>query len=178
MMHLPQMLIIKMKQLLIVRHSKSDRNDPTLLDFDRPLNERGKKNAVEMAKRLIKQDIIPQKLVSSPAVRALSTAKYFADTLGIKRSEIVKVDEIYEASASTLLKVINNLDDESDLTAIFGHNPGLSEIATLLSDNAGLDNLPTTGMALIEFPFEKWSMVSLGTGKLLLYDFPKNTLQF
>ena len=167
-----------MKQLLIVRHAKSDRNDPTLRDFDRPLNERGHKNATEMAKRLIKQDIIPRELVSSPALRALSTAKHFADTLGIDHSKIVKVLDIYEASASTLLKVINGFNDNSDLTAMFGHNPGLSEVATLLSDNAGLDNLPTTGMALIEFPFEKWSMVSFGTGKLLLYDFPKNTLIF
>lgn len=167
-----------MKQLLIVRHAKSDRNDPKLKDFDRPLNERGHKNATEMAKRLTKQDIMPQELVSSPALRALSTAKHFADTLGINHSKIVPVMDIYEASASTLLKVINNLNDNSDFTALFGHNPGLSEIAMLLSDNAGLDNLPTTGMALIEFPFEKWSLVSYGTGKLLLYDFPKNTLLY
>ena len=167
-----------MKQLLIVRHSKSDRNDPTLRDFDRPLNERGQKNAVEMARRLVKQDIIPQELVSSPALRALSTAKYFADTLKIDRSEIVKVEDIYEASSSTLLRVINRLNDQSDLTALFGHNPGLSEIASLLCDNEGLYNLPTSGMALIEFPFEKWNMISLGTGKLLLYDFPKNVLNF
>ena len=167
-----------MKQLLIVRHSKSDRNDPTLKDFDRPLNERGEKNAVEMAKRLVKQEIIPQQLVSSPAKRALSTAKYFADTLGIDGSEIIKVKDIYEASSSTLLKVINSLDNRSDLTALFGHNPGLSEIASLLCDNEGLYNLPTSGMALIEFPFEEWGHVSLGTGKLLLYDFPKNILNF
>ena len=131
-----------------------------------------------MALRLVKQEIIPKQIVSSPALRAISTAAYFADTLNIARSEIVQVKEIYEASASTLLKVINNLSDDSDLTAIFGHNPGLSEIAYQLSDNAGLENLATTGMALIEFPFDKWSMVSRGTGKLLLYDFPKNSFEF
>ena len=167
-----------MKQLLLVRHSKSDRNDPTLDDFDRPLNERGQKNAVEMAKRLVKQEIIPKQIVSSPALRALSTANLFADTLKVKRSDIIKVDTIYEASAAALLKVINSLNDESDLTAIFGHNPGLSEIAYQLTDNASLYSLPTTGMALIEFPFDQWSMVSQGPGKLILYDFPKNTLIF
>jgi phosphohistidine phosphatase len=167
-----------MKQLLIVRHAKSDRNDPSLADFDRPLNDRGHKNAVEMAKRLVKQDIIPGQLVSSPALRAISTANYFADKLGIDRSGIVKNRDIYEASAHTLLKVINGFDDDSDITALFGHNPGLSEIAFQLSDNAGLENLPTCGMALIEFPFDKWSMVSRGTGKLLLYDFPKSTLEY
>lgn len=165
-----------MKQILIVRHAKSDRNDPTLADFDRPLSERGHKNATEMAKRLVKQDIIPAQIVSSPALRAISTANHFADTLGIDRADIIKNRDIYEASATTLLKVINGFNDESDITALFGHNPGLSEIAFQLSDNSGLDNLPTCGMALIEFPFEKWSMVSRGTGKLLLFDFPKSTL--
>lgn len=167
-----------MKQLLIVRHAKSDRNDPGMRDFDRPLNERGQKNAVEMAKRLIKQDLIPKQLVSSPAVRALSTAKLFADTFKMDHSEIRKVESIYEASASALLRVINNLNDESDFTALFGHNPGVSEVAFLLTDNAGLDNLPTTGIALIEFPFEHWNMISAGTGKLLLFDFPKNLPAF
>ena len=167
-----------MKQLLIVRHAKSDRNDPGMRDFDRPLNDRGQKNAVEMAKRLIKQDLIPKQLVSSPALRALTTANLFADTFKKDRSEVVQVESIYEASPVTLLRVINNLDDESDFTAIFGHNPGVSELAFLLTDNAGLDNLPTTGMALIEFPFEHWNMVSVGTGKLLLFDFPKNTAAF
>jgi phosphohistidine phosphatase len=131
-----------------------------------------------MAKRLVKQDIIPQQIISSPALRAISTAKHFADTLKIDHSQIIKVEAIYEANATTLLKVINSLDDDFDFSAIFGHNPGLSEIAFQLTDNASLDNLPTCGMALIEFPFESWSLVSSGTGKLLLFDFPKNTLLF
>ena len=167
-----------MKQLLIVRHSKSDKNDPFLEDFDRPLNERGHKNAREMAQRLVKQQIIPQKILSSPALRALTTANYFADELGIDQSEVIRNKNIYEASASTLLKIINGLNDNADFIAMFGHNPGFSELAYQLSNNAGLDSLPTTGMALIEFPFDSWNLVSSGTGKLLLFDFPKNVLEF
>lgn len=167
-----------MKQLLIVRHAKSDQNNASLNDFDRPLNDRGHKNAPEMAERLIKQDLIPQQIVSSPALRALSTAHYFADTLGITRDKIIKEENIYEASATTLLKIINGFDEQSDFTALFGHNPGLSEIAEQLTGNPELYNLPTTGMALIEFPVDQWSMVSRGTGKLLLYDYPKNVSGF
>ena len=149
-----------MKQLLIVRHSKSDNNDPSLKDFDRSLNERGHKNAQEMAKRLVTQDIIPQKIVSSPALRALTTANYFADKFGIERSAIIKNERIYEASANTLLKIVTGFNEGADFIGFFGHNPGLSELAFQLSNNAGLGSLPTTGMALIEFPFDKWSMVS------------------
>ncbi len=166
-----------MKQLLIVRHSKSDRNDPSLKDFDRPLNSRGEKNAPEMAQRLVIQELIPQQLVSSPALRALSTARHFAKVLKIDLDEIVKEPAIYEASANKLLSVINKLDNRWNFTAIFGHNPGLSEIAEQLTGNPELYNLPTTGMALIEFPVDEWKMVSSGTGKVLLYDFPKNGVQ-
>ncbi len=107
-----------------------------------------------------------------------ATANYFADKFGIERSAIIKNEGIYEASANTLLKIVNGFNDGADFIGFFGHNPSFSELAFQLSNNAGLDNLPTTGMALIEFPFDKWNMVSYGTGKLLLFDFPKNILEF
>ena len=72
------------KQLLLVRHAKSDWDNPKLSDFDRPLNSRGEKNAPEMAKRLLKKGLIPQQIVSSPAVRAITTARYFKKSLGLK----------------------------------------------------------------------------------------------
>ncbi|MBC7912920.1 MAG: histidine phosphatase family protein, partial [Pyrinomonadaceae bacterium] len=72
-----------MKQLLLVRHAKSDWNNSDLTDFERPLNKRGQKDAPEMAERLLHQHIIPQLIVSSPAVRALTTAEHFADAFGI-----------------------------------------------------------------------------------------------
>ena len=78
------------KKLLIIRHAKSDWNNPDLRDFDRPLNERGERNAPEMAKRLIKNDLVPQLLVSSPAVRALTTAELFAQVLGFDKKAIVQ----------------------------------------------------------------------------------------
>jgi phosphohistidine phosphatase len=163
-----------MKQLLLIRHAKSDWNDPTQKDFDRPLNNRGHKNAPEMAHRLVKKGFIPQQLVSSPAMRAQTTAKYFAEAFGIKKSEIQNEQPIYEGSASSLLKVINQLDNGHDLIALFGHNPGLTTIAVNLC-GADIYNIPTCGMVLIEFPFDEWKMVSNGTGKMVFFDYPKKS---
>ncbi|WP_207427270.1 histidine phosphatase family protein [Pedobacter sp. SYSU D00535] len=162
-----------MKQILLVRHAKSDWENPQQPDFERPLNKRGQANAPEMAKRLLKKHLIPQHLVSSPAVRAITTAKYFADILGFSEKEIQREQKIYEASASDLLEVLNKLDNKHDFVALFGHNPGLTTLAVSLSDS-DIYNIPTCGMLLIEFPFDDWSLISYGTGVKKMYDFPKN----
>lgn len=161
------------KKLLIIRHAKSDWNNPGQPDFDRPLNHRGEKNAPQMAKRLLKKGIIPQLLLSSPAKRAITTAKYFAEAFDIKKSEILREEKIYEAMPSTLLKIVNRLDNDLELVALFGHNPGLTELLNYLCD-AGISNIPTCGMALIEFPFDDWKMISSNTGELRFYDYPKS----
>lgn len=161
------------KELLLIRHAKSDWDNIKLRDFDRPLNSRGEKNAPEMAARLKKKNLIPSQIISSPALRAITTAEYFAEELGIKRTDIIKEAEIYEAFTSTLLEVINNLDDISSFTALFGHNPSITSIANNLC-NANLLNIPTCGVVLIRFPFDSWNMVSAGTGELIFFDYPKN----
>lgn len=161
------------KKLLIIRHAKSDWADFNLSDFNRSLNKRGEKNAPEMAKRLVKKGLFPKQLVSSPALRAITTAKYFAKELGIKKSEILKEPDIYEALTQTLLDTINNLDDRSDFTALFGHNPGITQLVNDLCDS-DIYNIPTCGMALIGFPFDQWEMISRGTGELIFFDYPRN----
>ncbi len=161
------------KQLLLVRHAKSDWDNIKLSDFDRPLNSRGEKNAPEMARRLLKRGKIPQQIVSSPAVRALTTAQHFAKELGLNKSDIVKEEEIYEALTSTLINVVNLLDNSYSFTALFGHNPGITDLVSKLC-NKDLYNIPTCGMVLIQFPFPDWSMISVGTGEIVFYDYPKN----
>lgn len=161
------------KQLLLIRHAKSDWDIIKLSDFERPLNSRGEKNAPEMAKRLLKRGKVPHQIVSSPAVRALSTARIFAKTLGKSKSEIIQEPEIYEALPSTLMDIINNLDNKFSFTALFGHNPGITEVVTKLC-NKDLYNIPTCGMVLIQFPFDDWDLVSSGTGEIVFYDYPKN----
>lgn len=161
------------KRLLIVRHAKSDWDEPEMKDFDRPLNNRGTKNAPEMAIRLLRKKLIPDLLVSSPALRAITTTKYFADTFGIPHSDILQVKEIYEASAATLLKIINGFDNNYQYVMLTGHNPGLTDLFVKLG-GAYITNIPTCGMAMIGFPFDDWGLVSSGTGELLFFDYPKN----
>lgn len=160
------------KQLLLVRHGKSDWGNLDLKDFDRPLNKRGKENAPEMAERLINRGFKFDLMVSSPAKRAKSTAKYFAEAYNV---DDIKFEEaIYEANSRTLLKVVSDFDDSADVVIMFGHNPGFTDLGNELSD-ADIYNIPTAGMVLISFPFDSWKMVSKGTGELVFFDYPKNT---
>ncbi|WP_421943069.1 SixA phosphatase family protein [Pedobacter sp.] len=160
------------KQLLLVRHGKSDWGNLDLKDFDRPLNKRGKENAPEMAERLVKRGFKFDLIVSSPAKRAKSTAKFFAEAYNV--DEIKFVEEIYEANSRTLLKVVNDFDDSADTVIMFGHNPGFTDLANELSD-ADIYNIPTAGMVLMSFPFDSWKMLSKGTGDLVFFDYPKNS---
>lgn len=160
------------KQLIVVRHGKSDQGTYGMSDFDRTLNHRGNKNAHEMAERITQKNIIPEQIVSSPAVRALTTAKHFADVLRIPHNDIQLEASIYEANTTALLKVINRLNNDFERIALFGHNPGLTELVNYLAD-AKLYNLPTAGVVVIDFPFDDWSMVSQHTGSLFFFDSPK-----
>lgn len=156
---------------MLIRHAKSDWSHAGLSDYDRPLNERGKKNAPEMASRLKEKGLIPEHIVSSGAKRAKSTAKIFAEKLNIQ--EIEYDERIYAASEYDLLRVINDLPDRYAFVAVFGHNPTITELSNHLAD-AYLSNIPTCGLAFIEFPLDTWAEISGGTGKLILYDYPKN----
>lgn len=160
------------KNLLLVRHGKSDWGNLALKDFDRPLNKRGKQNAPEMADRLLKKDFKFDTMLSSPAKRAKSTAKYFAEAYYVETIQYEA--SIYEANTNTLLRVINALDDSAETVIMFGHNPGFTDLANELSD-ADIYNIPTAGMVLISFPFDSWKMVSRGTGDLVFFDYPKNS---
>lgn len=160
-----------MKQLIIVRHAKSDWGNPDLRDFDRPLNKRGKTNAPEMAHRLVKKQIKPELIVSSTALRALTTAKFFADTWQMPLADIQEQPNIYEASVNTLLKVINNFDNKYNMIAMFGHNPGLTDLVYYLDGH--IYEMPTCSVVILEFPFDDWAMISEGTAKVVLFDYPK-----
>jgi phosphohistidine phosphatase len=163
------------KKLLLVRHAKSDWADVNLSDFNRPLNPRGLRDSVEMAQRITMHKLIPEKLVSSPALRAITTCQIMAQNWGKEINSIAQDAKIYEANVSNLLKIMNEFDDADDYIALFGHNNGITDFAVYLTD-ADLFNIPTCGLALIEFPFESWKMVSKNTGDVLLYDFPKNEI--
>lgn len=161
-----------MKLLTLVRHAKSSRDYPELSDFERPLNPRGRKEAPAIAGRLRKADIKPDLLVSSPATRAITTARIFAEELNLHLDEIVLNPHIYEASAWTLLHIVRSLPSDLEDVMLFGHNPGISRLAQDLAE-CPFDEMTTSAAVRIELPARAWSLVAPGSGKVLRYDTPK-----
>lgn len=146
-----------MKTLFLVRHAKSSKDDPTLADRDRPLAARGLKEAPKMGKRLAKRHVRPDLLVSSPALRALTTAQLVADELGYARKDIVVDDRLYASSANGLLAVILAFDQKLDRVMLFGHNPEFTDLAHRLSSD--IADMPTCAVAEFRFDTKKWSDV-------------------
>jgi phosphohistidine phosphatase len=162
-----------MKQLLIHRHAKSSWKFGGLSDFERPLNDRGKKDAPIMAKHLAKMGVKPDVVISSPAVRAITTALEFAEKTNYPDSKIIIEDKIYEAGLFDLLDLIRNIDDKFDKAVIFGHNPAFTSLANSLSKDFKVDNIPTCGVVALEFSVNSWSDIETGSGKLLFFEYPK-----
>ena len=161
-----------MRLLTLVRHAKSSREYPELSDFERPLNTRGRKEAPAIATRLRKADIKPDLLISSPATRAMTTARLFAEELNMHLDEIVLNPHIYEASAWTLLHIVRSLPPQHMDVMLFGHNPGISHFAHDLAE-CPFDEMATSAAVRIELPARGWSLIQPGSGKVLRYDAPR-----
>ena len=161
-----------MKTLLLIRHAKSDWGDPSLEDIDRPLNGRGKKDAPEMAKRLVEKKIAIEAFVSSPAKRARSTAKKFAKAYKQDKDDIILVEELYAAPSSAFFDVVSKLKDKFDTVALFSHNPGITDFANQLTD-ARIDNIPTSGVFAVKVDADSWSEFRDAKKEFLFFDFPK-----
>lgn len=161
-----------MKKLYLVRHAKSSWDDYSLSDEKRPLNERGKRDAPVMAKLLKDQSADIQLMISSTAKRAMATAKVFKKTFDIDKSKFLKTDQLYLASTSAILEVVRKIDDDYDCIALFGHNPGLTDFVNRFSDKM-VDNVPTCGIARIEFNVDSWSAIESERGELTSFLYPK-----
>ena len=161
-----------MKELILVRHAKSRWKDATLDDRERPLNKRGEGDAPEMGARLARRKDRPDLIVSSPAVRALQTARIIAKKLGYPRKDIAVEERLYGAGIVELLDVIRNADESAATLMLFGHNPGLTELANHLGPRE-IPNLPTCGVLHLRFETDTWSVVGYARGDEVLFDFPK-----
>lgn len=162
-----------MKTLYLIRHAKSSWADVSLSDFDRPLNERGEKDAPRMAKRLREREVTPHLMVSSPAKRAVKTCKAFCKVLGYPKEKIKEVKALYHASDEGILEVLRQINNKHEVVFLFGHNPGLTEFANRLF-NEGILNVPTTGIVAGKLKADTWDSVSFGCGAMEFFDFPKN----
>jgi phosphohistidine phosphatase len=160
-----------MKTLFLVRHAKSSRDDPSLPDRERPLNDRGMQDAPMMGKRLAQRRVKPDLIVSSPALRALTTAQRVAEELGYGREDIAVDDRLYASSADALLGVIGALNNKLHRVMIFGHNPEFTDLAHRLSNE--IVDMPTCAVAEFSFDTEAWSNVGTLQPARVALDYPK-----
>lgn len=165
-----------MKKLYIIRHAKSSWDNLLIKDFDRPLNERGEKDAPRMAKRLKERSVFPDIILSSPANRALTTCKAFCRVLQLQEKQIQTDHKLYHASEDDILEVVRGIkdrkNDKEEIVFLFGHNPGLTEFVNSLL-NEEIDNIPTCGIVVCSLSVKTWKEVSRGSGELEFFDYPK-----
>lgn len=158
-----------MKKLLLVRHAKAT-HETGFVDYERPLKPSGLQDAAVMAGRLKENQYIPQLLVSSPALRTISTANVLSQHLSIAAAEEIK--SIYDASEDTLVDVVNQLDDNYDFIGLVGHNPGIAQLLYYFSTE--IHDVYPGAVALLEFDVNAWAEASKGKGKLVYYSSPKD----
>jgi len=162
------------KTLLIIRHAKSSWEIGTLSDFERSLNDRGKKDAPEMAQRMLEKKISIDAFVSSPAKRAKKTAELFCQIYKRKEEEIIFVSALYHADAPTFYGTIEQIDDQYNTVALFSHNPGITSFVNELTDTIRVDNMPTCGVFAVKINITKWKDFKKALKEFFFFDYPKN----
>jgi phosphohistidine phosphatase len=145
-----------MKSVLLLRHAKSSWKHSELADHDRPLNNRGKRDAPLIGRLLKKEDLVPEIIISSTATRARSTAEAVAKASGY-RGEIVLDKSLYAAGPIAYLNVMHHLSNEYVRALIIGHNPGLEELVEMLTGE--IHPMPTCSLAHVKFRVDKWSEI-------------------
>lgn len=166
-----------MKKLYLLRHAKSDWHAKAASDFERPLNKRGRNNARAVGHWMASQRIVPDLIISSPALRAWQTSTFVCAALGIDSSSIQFNSNLYLADIKTLLSCIKNVPADSQAVMLVGHNPGMEELLAYLAgdsvhqpDDGKL--LPTATLASLGVSTD-WSALSSGVTELAFIRRPK-----
>lgn len=162
-----------MKTLYLIRHAKSDWENGNLSDIERPLNERGYRDAHAMGQKLKDKNIHPELFVSSPAIRAYTTALIFSKVFEYPANHILLQPDLYETPEKAYLRVVAGIQAQAGNLFLFAHNPSISQFAGLLTGTI-FDDIPTCGVTCIELNINDWKDIKAKCGKLQFFDFPKN----
>ncbi len=172
-----------MKYLTVLRHAKSSWDQPSLDDHDRTLNERGRLAAPAVAGFLNKTYFgggdtpplmpAPQRIVSSTAVRAYSTAQYLRDTLNLGIDQMTLDSRLYLAPANVILEVARGFDEQYKHVALVAHNPGLFEFCDQILARASIPRMPTCTAVILGLPHEYWGLADWQEAQLIAYVTPK-----
>lgn len=161
-----------MKTLLVIRHAKSSWDVATINDFERSLNERGKRDVPVMAQRLLDKKIAIDAFVSSPAKRAKKTAELFCNAYNKNKEDIILISTLYHSTPEIFFDVVEMLDENYKTVAIFSHNPGITEFVNELADDVIINNMPTCRIFAIQINITKWKDFSKAKKELLFFDYP------
>jgi phosphohistidine phosphatase len=159
------------RRLTLLRHAKAQPPRDGQPDRARELSSRGESDAPAMARRLRETGARPSLIVTSPAARALQTARLFATEIGYPLEFLQREADLYLATPDEILAVLARQDDAFRNIIVCGHNPGLTELANRLT-GAGIDNVPTCGVVVIDSAAATWREFSRGA-VLARFDFPK-----
>jgi phosphohistidine phosphatase len=161
-----------MRRITLLRHAKSDWGNPSQKDFDRPLNQRGESNGKLIGTRLKNSGVRPSLIISSDAVRAITTARLIAQNIGYPIEFIQPDNQLYLASPAGILEVLEREGENYNDVMIIGHNPGLTELANQLC-NSHIDNIPTCGVIAVDIEIDSWADIARTKGTLNYFDYPK-----
>ncbi|HYN62387.1 MAG TPA: histidine phosphatase family protein [Rubrivivax sp.] len=162
-----------MKTLYLLRHAKSSWDDTSWLDRDRPLSARGERDAMRMSKRWSPRHGKPDLILSSPAVRALATAKPIAAGLEYKLKDITVDDRLYAAAVDDLIAVVEALDDKVARVMLVGHNPGFTDLAHHF--DSAITHMPACAMAEFRFDAKSWAGIGQARPVHTILDSPKHS---
>jgi phosphohistidine phosphatase len=162
-------------RLTLVRHAKTEPGRPGQEDWDRVLEARGQRDAPEMARRLKQNSGKPDRILSSPAVRAITTATIMARELGVSAQKVQQDERLYLASTKEMLAVIRELGERARHLMVVGHNPGITEFADRISSERGIDNMPTCAVYTLQFEIAAWSELEWDSGIDAELDYPKRS---
>lgn len=160
-----------MKTLWLVRHAKAEKEGKK--DFDRELTQKGKDDAEKMGGVLKRMNVSPNLILSSPANRALMTAKTFAMQLGYDKDKIMVESALYSFDLQQMIAIAENTDDHISSLMIVSHNPTVMQMAATLC-GAEIEKFPTCGVFQLETDAENWSNITDANFRLVFSDFPKN----
>jgi phosphohistidine phosphatase len=162
-------------RLTLVRHAKTEPARPGQEDWDRVLEPRGQRDAPEMARRLKQIGPKVDRILSSPAVRAITTATIMTRELGVSAQKVQQDERLYLASPKDMLAVIRELGERSRHLMVVGHNPGMTEFADRISSERGVDNMPTCAVYTLQFEIAAWSELEWESGIDAELDYPKRS---
>lgn len=165
-----------MKRLLLLRHAKAVPATDPLVDFDRPLADRGERDAERIGERLRQQGPPPALILTSPAARALRTAQLVARTIDYPRDAIALDRRLYLAEPKVILEIIAAQDAAVGTLLLVGHNPDLTELVHRLLPTFDVDDLPTCAVVGLDYAdAASWGRIAHDAAALSYYDYPKNT---